>query len=74
MIFEKVREILAKELNIPEEDIKLESNFTDDLGIDSLDLVQLVMELEEAFDITIDDAEAIKTVQDAVSFVEKKTA
>lgn len=74
MIFEKVREILAKELNIPEEDIKLESNFTDDLGIDSLDLVQLVMELEEAFNITIDDAEAIKTVQDAVSFVEKKTA
>ncbi|HSP48465.1 MAG TPA: acyl carrier protein [Clostridiaceae bacterium] len=74
MIFEKVREILAKELNIPEEDIKLESNFMDDLGIDSLDLVQLVMELEEAFDITIDDAEAIKTVQDAVSFVEKKTA
>lgn len=74
MIFEKVREILSKELNIPEEDIKLESNFMDDLGIDSLDLVQLVMELEEAFDITIDDAEAIKTVQDAVSFVEKKTA
>lgn len=74
MIFEKVREILAKELNIPEEDITLESNFTEDLGIDSLDLVQLVMELEEAFDITIDDAEAIKTVQDAVSFVEKKTA
>jgi acyl carrier protein len=74
MIFEKVREILSKELNIPEEDITLESNFTDDLGIDSLDLVQLVMELEEAFDITIDDAEAIKTVQDAVSFVEKKTA
>lgn len=74
MIFEKVREILSKELNIPEEDITLESNFTDDLGIDSLDLVQLVMELEEAFNITIDDAEAIKTVQDAVTFVENKTA
>ena len=74
MIFEKVREILSKELNIPEEDITLESNFTNDLGIDSLDLVQLVMELEEAFNITINDAEAIKTVQDAVTFVENKTA
>ncbi|MBP1918821.1 acyl carrier protein [Youngiibacter multivorans] len=74
MIFEKVREILAKELNIPADEITMESNFSDDLGIDSLDLVQLVMELEEAFDITIDDAEAIKTVKDAVNYVEAKTA
>ncbi|MBW8383906.1 MAG: acyl carrier protein [Youngiibacter sp.] len=74
MIFEKVREILAKELNIPADEITMESNFSDDMGIDSLDLVQLVMELEEAFDITIDDAEAIKTVKDAVNYVEAKTA
>jgi acyl carrier protein len=74
MIFEKVREILAKELNIPADEITMDSNFSDDLGIDSLDLVQLVMELEEAFDITIDDAEAIKTVKDAVNYVEAKTA
>lgn len=74
MIFEKVREILAKELNIPADEITMESNFSEDLGIDSLDLVQLVMELEEAFDITIDDAEAIKTVKDAVNYVEAKTA
>ncbi|ETA80254.1 acyl carrier protein [Youngiibacter fragilis] len=74
MIFEKVREILAKELNIPADEITMDSNFSDDLGIDSLDLVQLVMELEEAFDITIDDAESIKTVKDAVNYVEAKTA
>ena len=51
MIFEKVREIVAEQLGISEDEIKLETNFVDDLGADSLDLFQVVMELEDAFDV-----------------------
>ncbi len=71
---EKVIGIVSEQLNFPKEEISLESSFTDDLKADSLDLVELVMEFEEEFDITIpdDDYEKIKTVGDAVKYIQEK--
>lgn len=69
MIFEKVKAVLVKELNLSEEEVTLASSF-EELGIDSLDLVELVMQIEEEFDITIEESEALKTVQDVVDHIE----
>lgn len=68
MEFEKLREIIVDVLNVSEEDITMETTFVDDLGADSLDVFQIIMGIEEAFDIEIenDDAEKIVTVGDAV--------
>lgn len=68
MEFEKLRSIIAEVLNLDEAEISMESKFTDDLGADSLDLFQIVMGIEEEFDIEIanEDAEKIITVGDAV--------
>ena len=68
MEFEKLKEIIVDVLNVGEEDIKMETTFVDDLGADSLDIFQIIMGIEEAFDIEIEneDAEKIVTVQDAV--------
>ena len=73
-IFEKVRSIVAEQLSVDAAEVKPESNFQNDLGADSLDTVELVMELEEEFDITIPDdaAEKIQTVGQAVEFIEKQ--
>lgn len=73
MIFEKVRDIIAEELGIEVDTIKLESNLTDDLGADSLDAIELIMAVEEEFDVQIDDNEAsnIKLVSDIVTYLEK---
>ena len=57
MIFEKVREITSQQLGIHEKDISMESSFVDDLGADSLDLIEIVMALEEEFDIELTDRE-----------------
>ena len=73
MVFEKIREIVAEQLGISEDEIKMETNFIDDLGADSLDLFQVIMELEEEFDVKVEEVENIKTVQDAVEFIEKAT-
>jgi acyl carrier protein len=72
-IFERVKEVVVAQLTVEPENVKLESSFQDDLGADSLDLVELMMGMEEEFDIKIDDESAIniKTVNDAVDFVEK---
>ena len=72
-IFEKVRSIVAEQLSVDAGDVKPESNFQNDLGADSLDTVELVMELEEEFEINIPDdaAEKIQTVGQAVEFIEK---
>ncbi len=72
-LFEEVSEVVAEQLSIETSEIKLESKFTEDLGADSLDVVELVMALEEKFDIEIPDekAEGIKTVQDAITFIEE---
>ena len=65
-------DIVADQLGVDKEKITLETSFVDDLGADSLDTVELVMELEEEFDINIPDdaAEKILTVQDAITFID----
>ncbi|CAM2075993.1 MAG: acyl carrier protein [uncultured Clostridium sp.] len=73
MIFEKIREIVVEQLGVNEEDVKLETRFIEDLEADSLDLFQVIMELEDAFDVKVEEVENIKTVADAVSFIEKAT-
>ena len=72
-MFEKVQAIIAKELGIEKEEIKLDSRLAEDLGADSLDAVELIMALEEEFDIEVDDEAAtkIKKVSDIVEFLEK---
>lgn len=73
-IFEKVKTIVLEQLDVKEEDIKEEANFANDLGADSLDTVELVMALEEEFEIEIpdEDAEKIDTVGKAVEFIKAK--
>ena len=68
----KVKAIIVDKLGVDEKDVTLEASFTNDLGADSLDTVELIMELEKEFDIQIPDEEAEKivTVGDAVSFIE----
>jgi len=72
---EKVKKIICDQLNVPEEEVVLDASFVDDLGADSLDQVELIMAMEEEFDISIpdEDAEKIRTVQDAVSYIKKAT-
>lgn len=76
MIFEKIQEIVVEQLGVDKNEIKLESNFQEDLDADSLDLFQIVMALEEEFELEIpnEDMENIKTVQDAVNYIESKQA
>ncbi|NCJ08130.1 acyl carrier protein [Synechococcales cyanobacterium C] len=75
-IFAKVKDIVAEQLSVEPDLVTAEANFQDDLNADSLDVVEMVMALEEAFDIEIPDeaAEAIKTVQDAVDYIGGKVA
>ena len=74
MEFEKIRKIIAEEMNLNVEDVKPESRFVEDLAADSLDVIQIVLKLEEEFDIEIpDDAvEQISTVQDAGDQIKSK--
>ena len=67
----KVKGIIAEQLGVGEDEIKPESNFIDDLGADSLDIVELVMAMEEEFEVEIpdDEAENIKTVGDAINYI-----
>lgn len=73
-VFDKVKKIILDQLSVEDDEIKMESKFVDDLGADSLDIVELVMAFEEEFDMEIpdEDAEKIKTVGDAVKFIEEK--
>jgi acyl carrier protein len=72
-IAEKVKQIISEQLGVEEADVTPSASFVDDLGADSLDNVELVMALEEAFDIEIPDdaAEKIRTVQDAIDYIDK---
>ena len=71
-IKEKVKQIICEQLSVSEDDVVPEASFVDDLGADSLDLVEMIMAMGEAFDISIadEDAEKIKTVQDAWDYIE----
>lgn len=71
---EKIKQIIAEQLGVKLEEIKSESSFIDDLGADSLDTVELVMALEEEFNIEIpdEDAEKMTTVADAIRYIEEK--
>ncbi|MCL2696566.1 MAG: acyl carrier protein [Oscillospiraceae bacterium] len=75
MVFEKVRSIIVEQLDVDEEKVTLTANIQDDLGADSLDIVDLVMSFEEEFDMEIpdDQVENIKTVGDIVKYIEEKT-
>ena len=75
MEFEKLQKIIAEVLNLSEEEIRPDSTFVDDLGADSLDVFQIIMGIEEEFDIEIDneDAEKIMTVGDAVEQIKNAT-
>lgn len=75
MVFDKVKEIVAERLDVADDEITMEAVITDDLGADSLDVVDLVMDLEDAFSIEIpDEAMAdIKTIGDIVAYIEKET-
>ncbi len=70
-MFDKVKKIIIEQLGVDENDISMESSFIDDLGADSLDIVELIMALEEEFDLEIPDSEAekITTVGDAVDYI-----
>ena len=70
-ILEKVKEVIVEQLGVEDENIKLDTSFIDDLGADSLDIVELIMALEEEFDCDIPDEEAekITTVQQAIDYV-----
>jgi acyl carrier protein len=72
-IFAKVKEIVVEQLGVDEEEVTEQASFVDDLGADSLDIVELVMALEEEFDLEIpdEDAEKIVTVGDAVSYIKE---
>ena len=72
MEFEKIRAIIAEQLGRDENGITMETSFTDDLGADSLDLFQIISELEEAFDMEFnqDDLDKVRTVGDAVNYIQ----
>jgi acyl carrier protein len=71
VVFEKVKDIIVEQLGVDEGEINMEASFIDDLGADSLDIVELIMALEEEFDLEIPDKEAekITTVGDAVDYI-----
>ena len=72
-VTDKIKKIICEQLDVPEEDVVPEASFVDDLGADSLDQVELIMAMEEEFDVSIpdEDAENIGTVQDAIDYVQK---
>ena len=72
-IEEKIKKIICEQLEVNEKDVVPEASFVDDLGADSLDQVELIMAMEEEFDISISDEEAEKivSVRDAIAYVEK---
>jgi acyl carrier protein len=72
----KVQSIVAEQLGVEVAEVKAEASFQNDLGADSLDLVEVVMALEEAFEVEIpdEDADSIRTVQEAVDYIDQKKA
>lgn len=73
--FDRVKKVVVEQLEAAEDEVTPQASFVDDLGADSLDVVELVMGLEEEFDVEIpdEDAEKITTVQEAVTYIDEKT-
>ena len=71
MVFEKIREIIAEQTGKDESEITLETNVKEDLDADSLDLFQIINDIEDEFDVSVENPEEIVTVKDAVDFVER---
>jgi acyl carrier protein len=73
-LIDDIKEVIVEQLSVNADEIKEDSKFVEDLGADSLDVVELVMALEEKFDIEIpdDEAEKIQTVQDVINYIESK--
>ncbi|HQB80036.1 MAG TPA: acyl carrier protein [Bacilli bacterium] len=73
MVFERVKKVVASELEVPESKVTKKARFVEDLGADSIDALELIIALEDEFDIEIsdDDAQDIKTVGDVVAYIEK---
>ncbi len=69
MLFEEIREVICEQLEIEKEEVTLDTTF-EELGADSLDLFQIVIELEEKYGIQIEEVEGLKTIRDAVKYVE----
>ena len=76
MVFEKVKKIITEQLGVDEKEIKLESAFIEDLGADSLDIVELIMAMESEFDMEIEDDEVedISTVEDVVEYIKEHSS
>lgn len=74
MVFDKIKDIIVEQLDVEEDAVTMEASITEDLGADSLDVVDLVMSIEESFDVEISDEEVenIKTVGDIVKYIENK--
>lgn len=74
MVFDKIKDIIVEQLDVEEDAVTMEASITDDLGADSLDVVDLVMSIEESFDVEIPDEEVenIKTVGDIVKYIGNK--
>lgn len=74
MVFDKIKDIIIEQLDVEEDAVTMEASITEDLGADSLDVVDLVMSIEESFDVEIPDEEVenIKTVGDIVKYIENK--
>ena len=74
MVFEKVKSVIVEQLGVDEAEVTMEANFSDDLGVDSLEIFEIVMSLEEAFEIEIpnEDIENIKDVKGIVKYIEVK--
>ena len=70
MVFEKIRDIISEQTGKDVEEITLETNVKEDLDADSLDLFQIINDIEDEFDVSVEDPESIVTVKDAVDFVE----
>jgi acyl carrier protein len=73
--FDRVKKVVVEQLDVAEDEVTPQASFVDDLGADSLDVVELVMGLEEEFDVEIpdEDAEKITTVQEAVNYIDEKS-
>ena len=73
--FDRVKKVVVEQLDVAEDEVTAQASFVDDLGADSLDVVELVMGLEEEFDVEIpdEDAEKITTVQEAVTYIDEKS-